>query len=225
MLTESLASHPWHWLIGKYLAGVGVGCLQVRAVAAICLERLLIPPTQQTTIPPYVSRARSELFLGIVSLSLNPNHLCTAQIAELSPNRCRGAMLVSYSFWFSVGGFIGPLALRELNLNMPKNWRLPILTQWSQIGLMLICYIFLPETPWHYARHNNAGKGKKSLQKIFGGVKGYDVDKQWDSMVATLEAEAKQGEAYGKVSLIEVFQGANLVWDFDFMLVRRRRRC
>ena len=29
VMTESLATQPWHWLIGKLLAGVGVGALQV----------------------------------------------------------------------------------------------------------------------------------------------------------------------------------------------------
>jgi hypothetical protein len=69
-----------------------------------------------------------------------------AYIAELAPTRIRGGLLLSYSLWFGFGGFIGPLALRELNLHHPFSWRIPIFTQWAQIGLMLSIYIFLPGT-------------------------------------------------------------------------------
>ena len=52
--------------------------------------------------------------------------------------------MLAYSFSFGLGGFIGPVALRELNLRHPYAWRIPILSQWGQIGLMLVIYIFLP---------------------------------------------------------------------------------
>jgi hypothetical protein len=88
-------------------------------------------------------------------------------ITELSPtSKIRGMMLSCYNFWYvtysisviysapnshprwTLGLFIGTVAITVEHNRDPLNWRTIILSQWAQVGLMGIIYVLiLPESP------------------------------------------------------------------------------
>ena len=49
--------------------------------------------------------------------------------------------------WFVVGQLLAPVALRQLNMNTSLSWRVAIYTEWAMIGLIIIIFVFLPESP------------------------------------------------------------------------------
>lgn len=148
VMTESLSRCWPHWLVGKLLAGVGVGALQA-------------------TLPTY--------------------------IAEVAPVRIRGGLLMCYSFWWTVGIFMAHIALKAMNDKQPTNWLDPIYTQWGQIGLMLIIYVFLPESPAWCVDQGHIDRARKGMTKLYGGIDGFDIEHQIE--VLTLNSEHKRAVA------------------------------
>ncbi len=97
------AARDWRdWSGAKFLAGVGVGCIQA-------------------TLPVYVT--------------------------EWAPANIRGAMVLTYGFWNRIGSFLSPLVLTLVQNADPLNYRVPILTQWGFLGIMLPIFLWIPETP------------------------------------------------------------------------------
>ncbi|KXJ96275.1 general substrate transporter [Microdochium bolleyi] len=144
VLAESLARSWPVWLVGKLLAGVGVGCLQ-------------------STLPTY--------------------------IAEVAPVKVRGALLMSYSFWWTLGSFFAQIALQNLNTNNPFNYTTAIYTQWAQIGVMLLVFVCLPESPAWCVNRGLEQRAKENLRRINGSVPNYDVDYQYHVLSMAVEHE------------------------------------
>lgn len=67
-------------------------------------------------------------------------------IMEWAPANIRGAMIVTYGFWNTIGKFLANLVLMLVQKDSPMDYRLPILTQWALLGIMLPIFIYLPET-------------------------------------------------------------------------------
>jgi MFS family permease len=67
-------------------------------------------------------------------------------VTEWAPVNIRGAMLFCYGFWNRIGNFLAPLVLLLVQNNDPMNYRVPILTQWGFLGVMLPVFLWLPET-------------------------------------------------------------------------------
>jgi MFS transporter, SP family, sugar:H+ symporter len=67
-------------------------------------------------------------------------------VTEWSPVNIRGAMLFSYGFWNRIGSFLAPMVLTVVERTAPLNYRIPILTQWAFLGLMLPIFLWIPET-------------------------------------------------------------------------------
>lgn len=55
-------------------------------------------------------------------------------------------MVLAYGFWNSFGKFLPPLVLTLVEQADPMNYKVPILTQWGFLGMMLPIFIWLPET-------------------------------------------------------------------------------
>lgn len=164
VLAESLARRWEVWLVGKLLAGIGVGCLQ-------------------TTLPTY--------------------------IAEVAPVRIRGGLLMLYSFWWTVGTFFAYIAMQSMNTNRPNNYLDPIYTQWAQIGLMLIIYIFLPESPVWCVTRGDREKAKKALAKLNSDVPGYDLDHQIEALVLSVEHERAIATEQQREHWYAIFKGTD----------------
>lgn len=104
-------------------------------------------------------------------------------ISEVAPVRIRGGLLMLYSLWWTVGTFFAYIAMQTMNKQHPNVYLTPIYTQWAQIGLMIIIYVFLPESPpWCVSRGDTA-RAKKELLRLNRGVEGYDVDRQLEVLV------------------------------------------
>jgi hypothetical protein len=109
--------------------------------------------------------------------------------------RIRGALLIAYSFWFSLGRFFAPVAL-QVHSNVDRdNWLTPVYTQWSQIGLMLIIYLLVPETPAWCVTHGFEERAKKSLRKLHWEIKNYDVEHQYQVLVMAVNHEYEVARA------------------------------
>ena len=114
-----------------------------------------------------------------------------------------------YNFWFSVGSFFAPVALQVMSTYAPKNFRTPIYTQWGHIGLMLIIYIFLPESPAWCASKDNEEKAKKNMRIIYRGVEGFDVDEQYLVLQQTIAHERAVAQELKSEHWYNIFKGTN----------------
>lgn len=112
-----------------------------------------------------------------------------AYVSEVAPVRCRGVFLMFYSLWFSLGQFFAPVALQSMSIINPMNYLIPIYTQWSQIGLMLIIIFFTPESPAWCASRGYAERGQQALRQLFRGVEDFDASLQYNLLVINLEHE------------------------------------
>ena len=130
-------------------------------------------------------------------------------ISEVAPVRIRGSLLMLYSLWWTVGTFFAYIAMQTMNRQHPNEYLTPIYTQWAQIGLMLIIYVFLPESPaWCVARGNTA-RAKKELRKLHRGVEGYDVDHQLEVLVLAAEHERAVAVEQKREHWYAIFRGVD----------------
>lgn len=164
VLAESLARSWEVWLVGKLLAGIGVGCLQ-------------------TTLPTYIS--------------------------EVAPVRIRGGLLMLYSFWWTVGTFFAYIAMQTMNKNKPNVYLEPIYTQWAQIGLMLIIYLFLPESPAWCVTRGDRERAKKALITLNRGVKDYNPDHQVEALILSVEHEKAVATEQKREHWYAIFRGTD----------------
>lgn len=67
-------------------------------------------------------------------------------ITEWAPVNIRGAMIVTYGFWNTIGKFLANLVLMLVQTTNELNYKLPIYTQWGFLGIMLPIFLWLPET-------------------------------------------------------------------------------
>ncbi|KAF5529487.1 maltose permease [Fusarium napiforme] len=83
-----------------------------------------------------------------------------------------------------------------LNRKNPNIWLTPIYTQWAQIGIMCLIYVFLPESPAWCVSRGNADGAKKQLLRLNRGVFDYDEEHQYQTIVQTFghEREVAAGQ-------------------------------
>ncbi|XXG96260.1 hypothetical protein Hte_002541 [Hypoxylon texense] len=129
-------------------------------------------------------------------------------ISELSPTQARGFLTTSYMFWYVLAQIFAPLALRQLDISDPYNFKTAIYTQWGMLGVLLIINVFLPESPWWLAQRGKYDSAEKVLASTHRGVPGYDVKNELAIIVATVEHE-RLDMAENKNQLAQVFQGTN----------------
>ncbi|KAF2014274.1 MFS general substrate transporter [Aaosphaeria arxii CBS 175.79] len=140
-------------------------------------------------------------------------------VTEWSPVNIRGAMIVCYGFWTVIGKFLANLVLMLVQQTNPMNYKVPILTQWGFVGMMLPIFLWLPETPAYYAERDLHEAGKKTLARVNGKVEGYDIEVEYAIILNTIREEkyarSQAGEdnmTFSKIaySYIECFQRANV---------------
>ncbi|KAF5241036.1 hypothetical protein FANTH_9253 [Fusarium anthophilum] len=130
-------------------------------------------------------------------------------IAETAPVRIRGGLLIAYSFWFALGAFFAPVALQVHSKVDPDDWRTPIYTQWSQIGLMLIIYLIVPETPAWCATRGYSDRAKKSLRRLHWEINDYDVDYQYELLSMAVNHEIEVAREANKEKWYNIFRGTD----------------
>ncbi|RQM08300.1 hypothetical protein DH86_00001503 [Scytalidium sp. 3C] len=88
---------------------------------------------------------------------------------------------------------------------------------WAPIGLMIIFWIFVPESPWFHARRGNREKALKAMKQLYGGVKGYDFEEEYGIMARTIEHEREMLQDRPKY--IHIFKGLNLKRTLTVMIL------
>lgn len=130
-------------------------------------------------------------------------------ISETAPARIRGGLLMAYNFWFGLGNFFAPVALQVLSKVDRDDWLTPVYTQWAQIGLMLLIYLFVPETPAWCASRGYETRAKKSLRILNWKVEDYDEDQQYRLLAMTVEHEMEVARASNSVKWYSIFKGTD----------------
>ncbi|KAF2226018.1 MFS transporter [Elsinoe ampelina] len=132
-------------------------------------------------------------------------------LSELSPTQVRGMLINAYSFWFIVGQLAGAIALNRLNATDPLDFRTPIYTQWAMIGVMLIIFLLLPESPWWLAGKGKTEKAAKVVNLVNRDVPGYNAHEVINVMTATIEEEQYTAKKNAQQGAMAVFQGRNFI--------------
>nr|XP_031857210.1 uncharacterized protein CI109_007374 [Kwoniella shandongensis]KAA5524282.1 hypothetical protein CI109_007374 [Kwoniella shandongensis] len=139
-------------------------------------------------------------------------------ITEIVPSRTRGFLLIFYSIWYSIGQLFASAALKILADKQPFNYLDLIYTEWAMLGIMLIIYIYIPESPWWCANHEHHDRGRAIIKRLNGGIEGYNVEYHYDIIQKTVEHEKQMKiEAYGPdegmwkriTDIREIFIGSN----------------
>ncbi|KAM0325154.1 hypothetical protein ACHAQA_007693 [Verticillium albo-atrum] len=128
----------------------------------------------ETAVRDWKDWAGAKLLAGIGIGALQAT--LPVYITEWSPVNIRGAMVLTYGFWNTIGNFLAPMILTVMQASNPLDYKTPILIQWGFLGLMLPIFIWLPETPAYYAERDQDELGKKTLNRINGGIQDYDVE-------------------------------------------------
>ncbi|WVQ82451.1 hypothetical protein IAT38_004580 [Cryptococcus sp. DSM 104549] len=115
--------------------------------------------------------------------------LTGSYIAEIVPSRTRGFLLIFYSIWYSIGQLFASAALKVLADDQPYNYLDLIYTEWAMLGIMLIIYVYIPESPWWCANRELHDRGRAIIKRLNGNIDGYDVDFHYDIIQRTVEHE------------------------------------
>jgi MFS family permease len=128
-------------------------------------------------------------------------------ISEIAPTRTRGALLMCYSLWFTTGQFFAPVALQIMSEKNAHDWKTAIYTQWSQIGLMFLIYLGLPESPAWCVTRGKTDQAKKMLRYLYKGVTDFDVEHQFNLLVLNLEHERAVAAEQKNEKWYAIFKG------------------
>ncbi|CEN60929.1 hypothetical protein ASPCAL07600 [Aspergillus calidoustus] len=149
----------------------------------------------------------AKLFAGMGVGSLQST--IPAYVTEVAPTRIRGGLLMCYSFWYSLGGFFAPVALQVLSQSSPEDWLTPVYTQWAQIGVMIIIYIFVPESPVWCVNKGKYDQAKRVLHRLNYGVKDYDVDQQLQLLILSIDHERTVAAEQRSEKWYAIFKGTD----------------
>ena len=82
--------------------------------------------------------------------------------------------------------------IQVVNKKFPLYWQLPVYVLWGPTGAVLILVSVLPESPWYYARRGDREAAIKSLRRLYGNVKGFDVEEEYRIIQRTLAPRANR---------------------------------
>ena len=109
----------------------------------------------------------------------------------------------------NTGGIICSVMMEQLNRKYPDNYILAMRVLWAPIGLMILFWMFVPESPWFHARHGNKQKAMKAMRQLYGNIKGYDFEEEYGIIQRKIEHEREV--LHEAPSYIHIFKGLNLV--------------
>lgn len=104
--------------------------------------------------------------------------------------------------------------MQQLNKAHPDNYLIAMRILWAPVGLMIVFWVFIPESPWFHARHGNKEKALKAMKQLYGGVNGYDFEEEYGIMARTIEHEREVLQE--RPSFLHVFKGLNKVFSSSF---------
>ena len=109
----------------------------------------------------------------------------------------------------NIGSIICSVMMEQLNQRHPDNYLLAMRILWAPVGVMIIFWALVPESPWFHARRGNKEKALKAMRQLYGGVEDYDFEEEYGIIARTIEHEREFLEDRPKY--IHVFKGLNLV--------------
>jgi SP family general alpha glucoside:H+ symporter-like MFS transporter len=110
-------------------------------------------------------------------------------VTELAPAKIRGFLLIGYSFNYGFGQLCASIALKVLNDRTPMVYLTAIYVEFAMLGIMLAVYLVIPETPYWCANSGNHERGRAVIQRLNGGISGYDVDYHYNLIRRTVDKE------------------------------------
>lgn len=99
--------------------------------------------------------------------------------------------------------------MQQLNQRHPDNYLLAMRILWAPIGLIIICWAILPESPWFHARRGNKEGALKAMKQLYGGIEGFDYEEEYGIIERTISHEREVNKGAPKYR--DVFKGLNLV--------------
>ena len=109
----------------------------------------------------------------------------------------------------NIGALVCSVMMQQLNQTHPDDYLIAMRILWAPIGLMILCWVFIPESPWFHARRGNKTQALKAMRQLYGDVAGYDFEEEYGIIARTIEHEKEQ--LVETPSYIHVFKGLNLV--------------
>ncbi|KAL1891069.1 hypothetical protein Sste5346_007894 [Sporothrix stenoceras] len=144
---------------------------------------------------------------------------CQVYVMEICPDNIRGGMVTFQLLWSNIGGIIISTMMQQLNKKHPDNYLLAMRILWAPIGLMLVCWFFVPESPWFHARYGRKDKAIAAMRTLYGGIPDYDYEAEYGIIAHTIALErAHLQEADREPRYIDVFRGTNLRRTLTVML-------
>jgi len=186
MVLESTVMNWQGWLAGRAFGGLGIGCM-----------RKLIP--------------RPLRLSENIRTNLSTEAFVPIYVAETAPVALRGAVMLSYLFWFVFGQLVGNVALQRVSQTSPLEYKIPIFSQWGMIGLMFILYIFLPETPAWCVKTGRMDMARRMTRRLYRGVKNFDEERYLHIIRLTLDHEKAEAERTGSLKWYAPLLGINRV--------------
>lgn len=108
-----------------------------------------------------------------------------------------------------MGTILTAIMMQQLNKKHPDDYLLPMRILWAPIGLMIVFWAIVPESPWFYARHGNKEKAMKSMKQLYCSVKNYDYEEEYSIIERTI---AHERELLPEApNTLQVLKGLNLV--------------
>ncbi|KAL1404926.1 hypothetical protein Q8F55_008538 [Vanrija albida] len=133
---------------------------------------------------------------------------CQVYVMEIVPNRIRGGMITFQAVWSNIGGIIVAVMMQQLNQRHPENYLLAMRILWAPIGLIIVCWAILPESPWYHARRGNKEGALKAMKQLYGGIEGFDYEEEYGIIEHTIAHEREINKGAPKYR--DVFKGLNL---------------
>lgn len=101
---------------------------------------------------------------------------------------------------------------------MPTDqWRHAVYSMWVFLGVAFIVLIFIPESPRYYAIKGKHDLARKAMEKIYGGVAGYDTEHEYAIILKEIEDGRILIKKQKDANLLDCFRGTNLVsFPLDF---------
>lgn len=99
--------------------------------------------------------------------------------------------------------------MQNLNKTRPNDYLTAMRILFVPVGIIILCWLWLPESPWHHARRGEKEKALKCMKRLYSKVEGYNPEDEYAIIVATIAYEREQLELAGRYR--EVFKGINAV--------------
>lgn len=135
--------------------------------------------------------------------------VCQVYVMEIAPNRIRGGLVTFQAVWSNGGSIVCAVMMQQLNKTYPDDYRLAMRILWAPVGIMILCWLWIPESPWFHARHGNKDKAMKAMAQLYGGIPGYDFEEEYGIIARTIDHEKEMLQT--APTYLDIFKGLNRV--------------